>query len=99
MDASTGCFFVSTFSGRIKVSALKLVIRGYRLHKAKKGLGKHLASLIRSAYFVARRKAKYVYASQTTLCSMKNKKMQIHVNTLLVKICFMQSRRIIPAGT
>ena len=40
LHAFTGCDSVSAFSGRGKVSALKLIMKGGRLQKAMEGLGK-----------------------------------------------------------
>ena len=72
MHALTGCFSVSTCSGRRIVSAMKLEIRGDRLRKHG-GDGKNFGSFIETAYIVAKRILQKVNASQT-LRSMKDDK-------------------------
>ena len=64
---------VSSFSGRGKVSALKLVMKWGRLQKAMEGLGK--AWILSEELFTLLQKfvcKMYMYASQTSLCNVND---------------------------
>ena len=76
MHAFTGCDSVSAFSGRGKVSALKLVMKGGRLQKAMAGLGKTW-TLSEELFTLLQEFTCKMYASQTTLCNVNDLRYQL----------------------
>ena len=76
LHAFTGCDSVSAFSGRGKVSALKLIMKGGKLQKAMEGLGKSWV-LSEELFTLLQEFVCKMYASQTSLCKVNDLRYQL----------------------